>query len=239
MNFLGSFEEPFFCKINSPIVVSAIDLEAKINRNSQNRVKIAPMNSNIVWHQASITRERREQLNGHESFILWFTGLSGAGKSSLAHRVEELLFERGCRTYVFDGDNVRHGLCSDLAFSKEDRRENIRRIGEMSKLFIDAGVIALTAFISPFRKDRQMVRSLVGEGDFIEVYCNASIEVCENRDVKGLYKKARLGEIPDFTGISSPYEEPENPEVTVHSGVDTLDTCAQIVLRYLENKHKI
>ncbi|HYE34540.1 adenylyl-sulfate kinase [Methylocaldum sp.] len=197
------------------------------------------MSSNIVWHHASVTREKRQQLNSHESFILWFTGLSGAGKSTLAHCVEELLFERGCRTYVFDGDNVRHGLCSDLAFSIEDRRENIRRIGEMSKLFIDAGVIALTAFISPFRRDRQMVRSLVGEGDFIEVYCNASIDVCENRDVKGLYKKARLGEIPDFTGISSPYEEPENPEITVHSGRDTLDTCAQLVLRYLENKHKI
>jgi len=197
------------------------------------------MSANIVWHQASVTREKRERLNGHESFILWFTGLSGAGKSTLAHRVEELLFERGCRTYVFDGDNVRHGLCSDLAFSIEDRRENIRRIGEMSKLFIDAGVIALTAFISPFRRDRQMVRSLVGEGDFIEVYCNAPIEVCENRDVKGLYKKARLGEIPDFTGISSPYEEPENPEITLHSGVDSLDTCAEIVLRYLENKRKI
>jgi adenylylsulfate kinase len=197
------------------------------------------MSSNIVWHQASVTRQKREQLNGHESFILWFTGLSGAGKSTLAHRVEELLFERGCRTYVFDGDNVRHGLCSDLAFSIEDRRENIRRIGEMSKLFIDAGVIALTAFISPFRRDRQMVRSLVGEGDFIEVYCNASVEECENRDVKGLYKRARLGEIPDFTGISSPYEEPENPEITVHSGVDSLDICAQIVLLYLENKHKI
>ncbi|BBA34686.1 adenylylsulfate kinase [Methylocaldum marinum] len=197
------------------------------------------MSSNIVWHHASVTREKREQLNGHKSFILWFTGLSGAGKSTLAHRVEELLFERGCRTYVFDGDNVRHGLCSDLAFSKQDRRENIRRIGEMSKLFIDAGVIALTAFISPFRRDRQMVRSLVGEGDFIEVYCDASVEECENRDVKGLYKRARLGEIPDFTGISSPYEAPENPEITLHSAVDSLDACADRVLRYLEIKQKI
>jgi adenylylsulfate kinase len=203
------------------------------------QAKVISMSSNIVWHHASVTREKREQLNGHKSFILWFTGLSGAGKSTLAHRVEELLFERGCRTYVFDGDNVRHGLCSDLAFSKEDRRENIRRIGEMSKLFIDAGVIALTAFISPFRRDRQMVRSLVGEGDFIEVYCDASVEVCENRDVKGLYKRARLGEIPDFTGISSPYEAPENPEITLHSGVDSLDDCAHRVLRYLENKQKI
>jgi len=201
--------------------------------------KVISMSSNIVWHKASVTREKREQLNGHKSFVLWFTGLSGAGKSTLAHRIEDLLFERGCRTYVFDGDNVRHGLCSDLGFSIEDRRENIRRIGEMSKLFVDAGVIALTAFISPFRQDRQMVRSLVGEEDFIEIYCDASVDVCEKRDTKGLYKKARLGEIPDFTGISSPYEPPENPEIVLHSGVDSLETCAQTVMRYLEDRRKI
>lgn len=197
------------------------------------------MNSNIVWHQAVVTRLMRERLNGHKSFILWFTGLSGAGKSTLAHRVEELLFERGCHTYVFDGDNVRHGLCADLGFNMEDRSENIRRIGEMSKLFIDSGVIALTAFISPFRKDRQMVRSLVGEGDFIEVYCNTPLEVCEQRDVKGLYQKARMGKIPDFTGISSPYEEPINPEITVFTGRDDLDTCANIIIKYLESQGKL
>jgi adenylylsulfate kinase len=225
-------------KNDSRLLVSTIELEAKILKKPT-RVKVISMSSNIVWHKAYVTREKRERLNGHKSFILWFTGLSGAGKSTLAHRVEDLLFERGCRTYVFDGDNVRHGLCSDLGFSIEDRRENIRRIGEMSKLFIDAGVIALTAFISPFRRDRQMVRSLVGEGDFIEVYCDASVDVCENRDVKGLYKRARLGEIPDFTGISSPYEPPENPEITLHSGVESLETCAQTVLRYLEDKCKI
>jgi adenylylsulfate kinase len=197
------------------------------------------MNSNIQWHQASVTRELREQLNAHKSFILWFTGLSGAGKSTLAHRVEQLLFEGGCRTYVFDGDNVRHGLCADLGFSADDRRENIRRIGEMSKLFVDAGVIALTAFISPFRRDREMVRALVGEGDFIEIFCDAPLEVCEQRDVKGLYRKARRGEIPDFTGISSPYEAPVAPEITVHTGRDGLEPCARAVIEYLEQREKI
>lgn len=197
------------------------------------------MSSNIVWHTSLISREMRERLNNHKSFILWFTGLSGAGKSTLAHRVEELLFERGCRTYVFDGDNVRHGLCADLRFSTDDRRENIRRIGEMSKLFVDAGVIALTAFISPFRRDRNMVRSLVGDGDFIEVYCNAPLDVCEQRDVKGLYQKARRGQIHDFTGISSPYEEPENPEITVYTGQEDLDACAKRVLDYLEGLGKL
>lgn len=197
------------------------------------------MNANIVWHQAVVTREKREQQNGHKSFILWFTGLSGAGKSTLAHRVEEILFERGCKTYVFDGDNVRHGLCRDLGFSVEDRQENIRRIGEMSKLFVDAGVIALTAFISPFRRDRDLVRSLVRDGDFIEIYCNASLAVCEQRDIKGLYKRARIGEIPDFTGISSPYEEPECPELMVMTGEKSLEHCAQEVIEYLERQEKV
>lgn len=197
------------------------------------------MNSNIVWHQATVTRLRREQMNDHKSFILWFTGLSGAGKSTLAHRVEEMLYELGCRTYVFDGDNVRHGLCSDLGFSMEDRSENIRRIGEMSKLFVDAGVIALTAFISPFRRDRDLVRSLAGEGDFIEIYCNTPLNVCEQRDVKGLYQRARRGEIADFTGISSPYEEPLNPELTVMTGAHELDECARQVIEYLHRQGKI
>jgi len=197
------------------------------------------MSSNIQWHHAVVTRPLRERLNNHKSFILWFTGLSGAGKSTLAHRVEELLFERGCRTYVFDGDNVRHGLCADLGFSIEDRHENIRRIGEMSKLFVEAGVIALTAFISPLRADRDMVRGLAQAGDFIEVYCNAPLEVCEERDVKGLYKKARQGVIPEFTGISSPYEAPENPEITVHTGRDGLEACALQVVRFLEERGQI
>jgi adenylylsulfate kinase len=197
------------------------------------------MDKNIVWHHAVVTREAREQLNGHKSFILWFTGLSGAGKSTLAHRVEEMLFELGCRTFVFDGDNIRHGLCSDLGFGPEHRQENIRRIGELSKLFVDAGLVALTAFISPFRSDRALVRSLVGPGDFIEIYCNAPITVCEDRDVKGLYKKARDGKIPDFTGISSPYEEPEHPEISVNTGTDSLDDCAASVIDYLRQHGKL
>ena len=171
--------------------------------------------NNVVWHQATVTRARREQMNGHRSVCLWFTGLSGAGKSTLAHAIEEHLHQLGCRTFVFDGDNVRHGLCSNLSFSIEDRSENIRRIGEMAKLFVEAGVIALTAFISPLRSDRQKVRTLLGQNDFIEIYCRCSLDICESRDVKGMYKRARAGEIKDFTGISSPYEEPEHPELVI------------------------
>ena len=190
--------------------------------------------SNAVWHHATVTRQRREALNKHKSFLLWFTGLSGAGKSTLAHSLEEQLHQLGCRTFVFDGDNVRHGLCGDLEFSESDRKENIRRIGEMCKLFIEAGVIALTAFISPFRADRQKVRELVPEGDFIEVYCKCSVEVCESRDVKGLYRRAKAGEIKDFTGISSPYEEPEHPEITIITDEDLLEDSVAKILSYLE-----
>ena len=157
--------------------------------------------ANTVWHHATVTRARRERLNGHKSVILWFTGLSGSGKSTLAHALEERLFRLGCRTFVFDGDNVRHGLCGDLGFSTEDRVENIRRIGEMSKLIIEAGVIALTAFISPFRADRDRVRHLVAAGDFIEILCACPLEICEQRDVKGLYRRARAGEIPDSRAL--------------------------------------
>jgi adenylylsulfate kinase len=192
--------------------------------------------SNVVWHHATVTRERREALNGHGSVILWFTGLSGAGKSTLAHAVEERLYQMGCRTFVFDGDNVRHGLCSDLGFSAEDRVENIRRVGEMSKLFLETGVIALTAFISPFRSDRNRVRSLVPHGEFFEIYCKCPLEVCETRDVKGLYKRARAGQIKDFTGISSPYEEPENAELVVDTGGATLDECATQVIELLRER---
>lgn len=195
--------------------------------------------TNILWHHATVNRERREQLAGHKSFILWFTGLSGSGKSTLAHCVEEILFERGCRTYVFDGDNVRHGLCADLGFSGKDRAENIRRIGEMGKLFVDSGCIAITAFISPFRADRDKIRALLGPGDFVEIYCQATLEVCEGRDVKGLYQKARRGEIPEFTGISSPYEVPENPELVVLTGERDLESCAAQVIQYLEQTGKI
>ncbi|MCM8856577.1 MAG: adenylyl-sulfate kinase [Candidatus Thiodiazotropha sp.] len=193
------------------------------------------MDDNIVWHHATVTRDRREKMNMHRAKLLWFTGLSGSGKSTLAHALEERLHQRGCRTYVFDGDNVRHGLCRDLGFSIDDRTENIRRIGEMSKLFVDAGIIALTAFISPIREDRDRARSLFADGDFIEVYVKASIEACESRDVKGLYKKARTGEIPNFTGISSPYEAPEKPEITIDTEHSTVEQCIDFLLESLEN----
>ncbi len=189
--------------------------------------------TNTVWHHATVTRQRRETAHAHRAVVLWFTGLSGAGKSTLAHAVEEQLHRRGCSTFVLDGDNVRHGLCSDLGFSEADREENIRRIGEMAKLFIEAGVITLTAFISPFRSDRERVRGLMPHGDFIEIYCEAPLEVCEQRDVKGLYARARRGEIPEFTGISSPYEAPEKPELVVPTGTESLDHCVGMVLAHL------
>jgi adenylylsulfate kinase len=192
------------------------------------------MDDNVIWHNATVTRDRREKLNLHKAKLLWFTGLSGSGKSTLAHALEERLHQRGCRTYVFDGDNVRHGLCRDLGFSIIDRTENIRRIGEMSKLFVDAGIIALTAFISPIRKDRDSVRQLFDKGDFIEVYIKASLDTCESRDVKGLYKKARAGEIPYFTGISSPYEMPENPEIVIDTENREIDECVSTLLSELE-----
>jgi adenylylsulfate kinase len=194
------------------------------------------VSTNVVWHHATVTRARREAQNGHRGAVIWFTGLSGAGKSTLAHAVEEALYQRGCRTFVLDGDNVRHGLCGDLGFSPDDRVENIRRIGEMAKLFMEAGIIVLTAFISPFRADRERVRGMVEHGDFMEIFCDTSIEICESRDVKGLYKKARAGQIPEFTGISSPYEAPENPELTVNTGEMELDTCVQQVIAELSNR---
>jgi len=193
--------------------------------------------SNTVWHNATVTRERREKLNQHKSAILWFTGLSGSGKSTLAHSIEEKLHQMNCKTFVFDGDNVRHGLCSDLGFSDNDRKENLRRIGEMVKLFLDAGTISLTAFISPFKEDRDKIRSMVPDGDFVEIYCRCPIQVCEERDVKGLYKKARIGEIPHFTGISSPYEEPENAEIVVDTdgSVSLSDTVDKVITMLHKN----
>ncbi|MES9975000.1 adenylyl-sulfate kinase [Candidatus Thiodiazotropha sp. LNASS1] len=194
------------------------------------------MNKNIVWHEATVTRERREKMNRHRAKLLWFTGLSGSGKSTLAHALEEELHQRECRTYVFDGDNVRHGLCRDLGFSTEDRSENIRRIGEMAKLFVDAGVIALTAFISPIREDRERARGLFPHGDFIEVYVSCPLEVCESRDVKGLYKKARSGEIPNFTGISAPYDVPNKPEITIETQDRTVQECVHELIEALEQR---
>lgn len=193
-------------------------------------------NQNIQWHESLVSREQRESLNRHKSVILWFTGLSGAGKSTLAHAVEHALFQQDCRTFVFDGDNVRHGLCSDLGFSPEDRAENIRRIGEMAKLFIESGTIALTAFISPYRVDRERVRALAAPGDFIEIYCNCPIEICEQRDVKGLYAKARQDVIPNFTGISSPYEAPENPELVIDTGSQSLQESVTQVMDLLRKR---
>lgn len=190
--------------------------------------------NNVIWHHATVTRKRREHQNGHKSCVLWFTGLSGAGKSTLAHAVEEALYHRGCRTFVLDGDNVRHGLSSNLGFSEDDRRENIRRIGEAAKLMMEAGIIALTAFISPFRSDRDAVRKLMPYGDFLEIYCHASLDVCESRDVKGLYKKARAGEIKNYTGIDSPYEAPNKPELVVETGSTTLSLCVDQVLELLQ-----
>ncbi|ABB56969.1 adenylyl-sulfate kinase [Synechococcus elongatus] len=195
-----------------------------------------PASRNVVWHDATITRSDRERLNGHRGVILWFTGLSGSGKSTLAHAVEAQLFERGCRTFVLDGDNVRHGLCADLGFSDSDRQENIRRIGEVAKLFMEAGVITLAAFVSPFRADRDRVRALVADGEYIEVYCQASLDICEQRDVKGLYAKARAGQIPEFTGISSPYEAPEAAELQIDTGSRSLEDCVAQVLDYLASQ---
>jgi len=193
-------------------------------------------NTNIIYHAASVTRERRNQLNNHKSVVIWFTGLSGSGKSTLAHSVEEILFSKGCRTFVLDGDNVRHGLTSNLGFSNEDRKENIRRIGEVTKLMMEAGLIILTAFISPFREDRIAVRNLISDGDFIEVYCKASLETCEARDLKGLYKRARLGEIKNYTGINSPYEIPDNPELIIDIDQEVLEESVSKIVSFLQKK---
>ena len=192
--------------------------------------------TNIIYHAASVTRERRNQLNNHKSVVIWFTGLSGSGKSTLAHSVEEILFNKGCRTYVLDGDNVRHGLNSDLDFSHKDRTENIRRIGEVSKLMIEAGFIVMTAFISPYREDRIAVRNLISNDDFIEIYCKASLQTCETRDVKGLYKRARAGEIKNYTGINSPYEVPKNADLIVDTEQEKIEDSVSIIINFLKKK---
>ncbi|MGG3739455.1 adenylyl-sulfate kinase [Aeribacillus pallidus] len=190
--------------------------------------------TNIVWHNSKVKKEDRQKLNGHKSVVLWFTGLSGAGKSTLSVEVEKELHQMGIRTYILDGDNIRHGLNKNLGFSAEDRKENIRRIGEVSKLMVDAGIVTLTAFISPYREDRDMVRQLLGENEFVEIYVKCSLEECEKRDPKDLYKKARAGEIKGFTGIDDPYEEPENPELIVETDKQTLEESVQQVLSYLK-----
>lgn len=188
---------------------------------------------NIVWHNQSITKEKRLTLLNQKPCILWFTGLSGSGKSTIANAVELELFKRGRKTYLLDGDNVRHGLNKDLGFSEQDRIENIRRIGEVAKLFVDSGLIVLTAFISPFKSDRQVARSLVKYDEFIEVFIDTPLEVCEQRDPKGLYKKARDGAIKNFTGISSPYEAPEEPQIHIKTDEHSIEECVDIVINYL------
>ena len=191
----------------------------------------------IVWHETAVQKEERQQRNQHKSCILWFTGLSGAGKSTLANALEHRLFEQGLNSYVLDGDNVRHGLNKGLGFGEEDRKENIRRIGEVAKLFVDAGLIVCTAFISPFAEDRNRVRALVQEDEFVEIYVRCSLEACEDRDPKGLYKKARTGEISNFTGISSPYEEPLQPELVVDSDQHSIEECVDQMITFLRERN--
>jgi len=189
---------------------------------------------NITWHDSGITKEDREKKSGHKGAVIWFTGLSGSGKSTIAVELQAVLFEKGCNTFILDGDNIRHGLNKDLGFSPEDREENIRRIGEVAKLFSEAGFLVMTSFISPYRKDRDQARSILPEGDFIEIFVTADLSVCEERDPKGLYKKARKGEIAEFTGISAPYEEPLKPELVIHTDSETKEKSAKRVLDYLK-----
>ncbi len=192
--------------------------------------------TNIVWHPGAVTRADREQLNGHHGCTVWLTGLSGSGKSTIAVDLEKRLWSRGVRAFILDGDNIRHGLNKNLGFSPADRTENIRRIGEVAKLFADAGMVAITAFISPYRADRDQVRAIMQPGDFVEVFVDCPLEVCEQRDVKGLYQKARAGQIPEFTGISAPYEAPLEPELTIHTQDQSVEESARQVLACLERR---
>ncbi|WP_198507819.1 adenylyl-sulfate kinase [Bacillus sp. FJAT-45037] len=193
--------------------------------------------NHIVWHDTTVSKADRQKRNGQKGAILWFTGLSGAGKSTLANALEQELFRRGLNSYILDGDNVRHGLNRGLGFSDADRKENIRRIGEVSKLFVDAGTIVCTAFISPFREDRDLVRHLVERDEFVEIYVRCSLETCEKRDPKGLYQKARTGEIPSFTGISSPYEEPKAAEIIIDSDSQSIQESVDQIIDYLVKHH--
>lgn len=197
----------------------------------------APKAENLTWHIGEVDKDARAAAHGHRGAVLWFTGLSGSGKSTIAHRVERMLIERGAFAYVLDGDNIRHGLNSDLGFAQKDRVENIRRIGEVARLFADAGGLILSAFISPYREDRDRVRRLMGPGEFIEVFVDTPLEICEARDPKGLYKKARAGEISNFTGLDAPYEAPTSPEVHLETENLGVDEAAGRVVRYLEQQH--
>tara|TARA_B100001250_G_scaffold157510_1_gene135327 strand:+ start:293 stop:913 length:621 start_codon:yes stop_codon:yes gene_type:complete len=196
-------------------------------------------NNNTVLHEPIIFRKDREVMNGHKSIIIWFTGLSGSGKSTIAYALEDFLHKNKIRTFVLDGDNIRQGLCRDLGFSNIDRSENIRRIGEVSKLMMEAGSIVLAAFISPFKKDRKIVRDLVTDGDFLEIFCDAPLDVCELRDVKGLYKKARAGEIPEFTGISSPYEAPDKPDLILDTKELTVKASLEKIISHISKRQII
>jgi adenylylsulfate kinase len=191
-------------------------------------------NLNIVWHNTTVSKADRQKLHGHKSAVLWFTGLSGAGKSTLANALEHRLHTEGIRTYLLDGDNIRHGLNRDLGFRPADRAENIRRIAEVAKLFVDAGTLVMTAFISPYREDRDLARGLLAPGEFIEIYVNCALETCEQRDPKGLYQKARTGEIREFTGISAPYEPPLSPELIVDSDQQSIEESVDQIYRYLQ-----
>jgi adenylylsulfate kinase len=195
--------------------------------------------SDVVWHQQSVTTEQKSHLKGHKAVLLWYTGLSGSGKSTVANAVEQKLLERGCHSYLLDGDNVRHGLNNDLGFTDEDRIENIRRISEVAKLFVDAGLLVSTAFISPFQKDRDQARALLKDALFLEVFIDTPLAVCESRDPKGLYKKARAGEIANFTGISSVYESPKNAEIHVETDSLSIEACADLVIAALIEKQII
>lgn len=192
--------------------------------------------NHLTWFNGHINRQRREKLHGHRGAAVWFTGLSASGKSTVAHLVEKALYHSGCSTYSLDGDNVRHGLCADLSFSPEDRKENIRRIGEMVKLFVDAGIIVLTAFISPFKDDREQIKTLIGDDKIIEIYMKCPVEVCAQRDQKGIYQKAKDGLIKEFTGISSPYEPPENPDLVIPSDQMSKDEATKQIIFAIKKK---
>ncbi|GAA0423652.1 adenylyl-sulfate kinase [Cocleimonas flava] len=197
------------------------------------------MTKDVYWHNNHISRQQRQERNKHKSFVLWFTGLSGSGKSTLANAVEKELFDSGHNVTVLDGDNVRHGLCSDLGFTEEDRNENMRRIGEVAKLFVESGTIVLAAFVSPYRTDREKVRSRLPHGEFYEVYCQCDLDVCEDRDPKGLYAKARKGEIPNFTGISAPYEEPIKPDMVVNTNNLSIGEEVKLIIDNLQKKNLV
>ncbi len=194
---------------------------------------------NTVWHHGKITKDERNALNGHGSVLIWITGLPASGKSTIAHELEYRLINNGIRAFVLDGDNVRHGLNKDLGFSAEDRRENLRRVGEVARLFVEAGIVAIAAFASPYKADRQMVRDLFNKGEFIEVYLNCDLNICESRDPKGHYKKARAGEIKNFTGVSDPYEPPDNPEIILETGKISVNEAVESIISYLKKERII